>query len=131
MYRVVASASNVRDYESYLSDIGIDYDAQASQNAVRRFDQVMADAEGDGADVADFLSDYSFDGDYDPEIGAEITAICDYLGISTRDVVRFRENSDSDFCAVTLKDGTIRYFFDRGVAYDGLKDAETGELLGI
>lgn len=131
MYRVIKAATEETDYEDYLEDLGLDYDASDIANAVDRFNEVQQEADDNDQDLAGLIEDYSFDGDYDPETGAQITAICNHLRIEPSDITQFRENSDSDFCAVTLKNGTVKYFFDRGVFDQGIKDAETGKLIQL
>lgn len=66
--------------------------------------------------------------DWDLDDAVTAWTIAGIFGKKFEDIVALRQNHDSDFLAATFKDGTVKYFFNRGVMSQGIKDADTGEV---
>ena len=122
MKRVIKSSTEDQ-YASYLID-GTVYTQKDVRRAYDKFAEATADMEEIDEDT---LYDLFYD---DPDIDVAVTlqVILDSLGKTISDVEKFEISPDADFECVTFTDGTKKYYFDRGVIGQGIKDADTGNI---
>lgn len=121
---IIASTESAREkYAAYLQD-GTVFDANDLKNAMDAFEEATADIEDLDEDT---FYELSYDNP-DIDVAATVQVILSACGKDLSDVKKFEVGPDGDFDAITFKDGTVKYYFDRGVAGQGIKDAETGEL---
>lgn len=121
---IIASTESAEErYAAYLQD-GTVFTAKDLKDAVAAFEQASNDIEDWDEDTFYELAEE----DPSIDVAATVEVILSACGRDLSDVEKFEVGPDGDFDAITFKDGTVKYYFDRGVASQGIKDAETGEV---